>query len=532
MADPDRKSKKTSAGEVLGYLFVAVSAGLFLLIVPRLVMQDSGKKRSAPRPAAARREASARETAAPRRLQAKGAMDVPSPVASAPAAAKASPPVREAEPEAAPEPAPPAEANAAYAMTQSGFGSYGSAGGSTSLDTGAADSSRPSARGGGKAAVEAKPKMARGGTSSYAGPGGAGGRYAAAKAPPARKNGETPKKKPPAKAAIGEGAAFYDGGGEAERGGVLKAVRSVQVGGLAGSAAGGEISDPVFQRVFTQMDKERKIVDHLRDKIEEQESAGQPVERAEVMAAAQAYIADNDVDAESVDPEALVERAMSPVPPADPVQLGEHARLIIKRFKPPTPEEKKEILQQVEKPPPKYDPPPKSAIQTYERYPDAFRWAKENLGVEPHHILGILGVETRYGNYTGKHGVLKVLHTVSEKGGRQGKQADKDIPALLRMSNNGELGGFEADTVRGSYAGALGIGQFLPSSWEAYALDRDGGKRNPFSHEDAIISVANYLKKHGYSKDVKKSFWGYNHSTEYVNKVNDLAEQIKPGLKK
>ena len=76
----------------------------------------------------------------------------------------------------------------------------------------------------------------------------------------------------------------------------------------------------------------------------------------------------------------------------------------------------------------------------------------------------------------------------------------------------------------------MGIPQFLPTSWEAYSRAPDGGKRDPFNFGDAAYSVGNYLRVHGYSKNVPRSIWGYNHSQEYVDKVLGLSADVKESL--
>lgn len=76
----------------------------------------------------------------------------------------------------------------------------------------------------------------------------------------------------------------------------------------------------------------------------------------------------------------------------------------------------------------------------------------------------------------------------------------------------------------------MGIPQFLPTSWEAYSRAPGGGKRDPFNFGTAAYSVGNYLRVHGYSKDVPRSIWGYNHSQEYVDKVLGLSADVKAAL--
>jgi membrane-bound lytic murein transglycosylase B len=156
--------------------------------------------------------------------------------------------------------------------------------------------------------------------------------------------------------------------------------------------------------------------------------------------------------------------------------------------------------------------------------------------VKPEHILGILGVETTWGRNTGKFPIVRTLEEISTRTDSKGRrtraaiQAENDLKALARLSAEGNLGGLKPSELRSSYAGAMGVPQFLPTSWEAYSRAPDGGKRDPFNFGTAAYSVGNYLKVHGYNKDVPRSIWGYNHSQEYVDKVLDLSADVKASL--
>lgn len=79
-----------------------------------------------------------------------------------------------------------------------------------------------------------------------------------------------------------------------------------------------------------------------------------------------------------------------------------------------------------------------------------------------------------------------------------------------------------------STAGAIGHMQFMPPTFRTYGVDGNGdGKADPWNLEDAIYSAANYLSASGYSKDVRKAIWHYNHAEWYVNKVVNTAAGIK-----
>ncbi len=78
---------------------------------------------------------------------------------------------------------------------------------------------------------------------------------------------------------------------------------------------------------------------------------------------------------------------------------------------------------------------------------------------------------------------------------------------------------------------ALGMMQFLPSTWRAYGVDADSdGVADPFSPVDAVYTAARYLQAHGVNEDVRKALWAYNHSWEYVDTVLAIAEGYRSGV--
>ena len=124
--------------------------------------------------------------------------------------------------------------------------------------------------------------------------------------------------------------------------------------------------------------------------------------------------------------------------------------------------------------------------------------AEAQYGVPPAVIVAILGVETKYGSYTGPHRTLDALAT-------QGFEHPTRAPFFF-----GELAeffvlcrdqGFKPLEVKGSYAGAVGFAQFMPSNYRRLAVDFDGdGKRNLWSAPDAIGSIANYFVNYAPAK--------------------------------
>ena len=129
--------------------------------------------------------------------------------------------------------------------------------------------------------------------------------------------------------------------------------------------------------------------------------------------------------------------------------------------------------------------------------------AQERYGVPPAIVLGIVGVETFYGRITGNYRVLDVLTTLAFDfpSGRSDRSAffRDELTSLLRLARRE---GLDLRELRGSYAGAIGWGQFMPSSWTQYGVDFDGDGRVALhrSEVDAIGSVAHYLAAFGWQK--------------------------------
>ncbi|MDB5803441.1 MAG: Lytic murein transglycosylase [Betaproteobacteria bacterium] len=123
--------------------------------------------------------------------------------------------------------------------------------------------------------------------------------------------------------------------------------------------------------------------------------------------------------------------------------------------------------------------------------------AEKEYGVPAEIIIAIIGVETVYGRNTGGFRVIDALTTLAFDYPRRGDFFRDELENYLLFARDENIDIF---TLKGSYAGAIGIPQFMPSSWRKWAVDFDGdGKidlRNSF--EDAIGSVANFLKGHGW----------------------------------
>lgn len=183
--------------------------------------------------------------------------------------------------------------------------------------------------------------------------------------------------------------------------------------------------------------------------------------------------------------------------------------------------------------------------------------AQTLYGVDKTIITAILLVETRLGKYLGKQTVFNTLSTMAsltdaalmeriwdsipdkkkpkkdvfeKKVARRSKWGYEELKALIRYT---EQQGVAPETIKGSYAGAMGISQFMPSNALELAKDGDDdGKVDLFTHADAIFSVASYLKHHGWKPGLARQkqhevLFKYNHSNYYVDTLLKISDKLK-----
>ena len=161
----------------------------------------------------------------------------------------------------------------------------------------------------------------------------------------------------------------------------------------------------------------------------------------------------------------------------------------------------------------------KNNFETLER-------AEAQFGVPKEVITAILGVETRYGKIMGTYRVLDALSTLSFDYPRRSNFFSQELINLLLLARENNLDIFK---LKGSYAGAMGYGQFIPSSYRAYAVDfdNDGSVDLLNSVEDAIGSIGNYLFQHGWKSNYP-IIWEVNDSFEGFdsNIVNNVRKKV------
>ncbi len=136
----------------------------------------------------------------------------------------------------------------------------------------------------------------------------------------------------------------------------------------------------------------------------------------------------------------------------------------------------------------------------WKKHRKALERAERQFGVPAQMIVSIIGVETRYGKVTGSYRVIDALATIAFDYKRRATFFQNELKEFLLLAKEEKL---SYTKPKGSYAGAMGFGQFIPSSFRKYAIDFDGdGKRDIWKNEtDAIGSVANYLAEHGWQQN-------------------------------
>jgi membrane-bound lytic murein transglycosylase B len=142
----------------------------------------------------------------------------------------------------------------------------------------------------------------------------------------------------------------------------------------------------------------------------------------------------------------------------------------------------------------------RQGLEFFAEHRETLARAERELGVPARIIVAIIGVETYYGRVAGSYRVIDALSTLAFDYPKRSEFFTKELKNYLILTREQ---GFDPLDLKGSYAGAMGYGQFMPSSYREYAIDFDGDGvadiwNNPV---DAIGSVANYFKRHGWRQD-------------------------------
>jgi membrane-bound lytic murein transglycosylase B len=158
--------------------------------------------------------------------------------------------------------------------------------------------------------------------------------------------------------------------------------------------------------------------------------------------------------------------------------------------------------------------------------------AEKTYGVPAEVVIGIIGVETIYGRQKGNFRTLDALTTLAFDfpSGRSDRSAffKAELEQLFVLSAKQQL---NPSDFSGSYAGAMGLGQFMPSSWNRYGVDFDqDGRTDLNNNADVIGGVANYLAQSGWQRDVP-AFFAVDAPVQSSDRATLLVPDIKPTFK-
>jgi len=139
----------------------------------------------------------------------------------------------------------------------------------------------------------------------------------------------------------------------------------------------------------------------------------------------------------------------------------------------------------------------RGGLAYWEKNTEALSKAYRRFGIPPEIIVAIIGVETRYGKHAGKYPVIDALSTLGFHYPPRARFFRSELEQFLLLAREE---GIDPAKPLGSYAGAMGRPQFIPSSYRAYAIDfDDDGQRDIWNDDtDVIGSVGNYFKRHGW----------------------------------
>lgn len=173
--------------------------------------------------------------------------------------------------------------------------------------------------------------------------------------------------------------------------------------------------------------------------------------------------------------------------------------------------------------------------QLYQQYRELLHQIESTYGVDPAIMVAIWGIESSYGQHRGSFPILRSLATLSCYGRRQDFFRNEFISAL-RIVQQGDV---TPQNFYGSWAGAFGQTQFLPSSFERSAVDfnKDGRRDIIDSTADALASAANYLKQAGWKTSETWGFavttpTGFSAPTEQRHQRRPLSFWVEQGLKR
>ncbi len=199
----------------------------------------------------------------------------------------------------------------------------------------------------------------------------------------------------------------------------------------------------------------------------------------------------------------------------------------------------------------------RKARQYMQKHDGQLTRTEKEYGVDKSIITAILLVETGLGASVGTRSTLNTLSTIAalmdpsvremfwdlipdskkisrkkfeKRAASRSKWAYEELKAFLKYTHRE---GFDPALIPGSFAGAVGVAQFMPTSIMAYGKDGDNdGMVDMLNHADSMASIANFLKSHGWRsgqsrKKAKKIIYHYNHSSYYVDTILKISKRLK-----
>jgi membrane-bound lytic murein transglycosylase B len=156
------------------------------------------------------------------------------------------------------------------------------------------------------------------------------------------------------------------------------------------------------------------------------------------------------------------------------------------------------------------------------KHKDLLNRVAQQYGVQPQYIVALWGIETSYGKITGGFQIVDSLATLAHDG-RRGEFFKSELLNALKIIDGGHI---SASSMKGSWAGAMGQSQFMPSSFLSFAEDfnKDGRRDIWGTQEDVFASIANYLSKSGWQGDER---WGRLVSVPKTIDQNVLGRKTK-----
>lgn len=139
-------------------------------------------------------------------------------------------------------------------------------------------------------------------------------------------------------------------------------------------------------------------------------------------------------------------------------------------------------------------------VDYWKAHSEALQYAERHYSVPPSFIVSIIGVETNYGEHIGKYSALNVLTTLAFHYEHRARFFTRELAHLFLLVEEQQL---PILLIRSSYAGAIGIPQFMPSTYHHYAVHCSRWRSVDFmnNNEAAIVSIANFLHTHGWQKN-------------------------------